>query len=154
MSNFVSNHRTFQQVICLLVCVCAWRGPVPVLHDHQALTNSALQDRHARAFHVGQPVDELTGLHWHFGFPEDVTGEKCPVRDEATSDLSLFACASATASFEFHDTSALQLMLSASAEYFFARFLVPNAEHRHPDGMPRSLLVEVPLSAVTGVCLV
>jgi hypothetical protein len=48
------NHRTFQQVLCLLICVCAWRGPVPVLHDHDAVKSSELQTRHAQAFHDGQ----------------------------------------------------------------------------------------------------
>lgn len=106
------------------------------------------------AFHDGQQVSKIVGMHWHLGFPEDVTGEKCPIRDEVTPDLSLFACASATAFFEPRDTSDLQLMLCASAEYFFSPDAVPGEEYRHPDGEPRSLLTEVPLSAVTGVCLV
>ena len=127
---------------------------MPVLHDHQALTDSELQNRHSKAFHDGQQVSKIVGMHWHLGFPDDVTGEKCPMRDEATSDLPLFACASATVSFESHEASALQLMLYVSAEYFFALVAIPNAEHLHADRKPRSLLNEVPLSAVTGVCLV
>ena len=131
---------------------------MPVLHDHQALTASELQDRHAKSFHDGRQINEVVGLHWHLGFPEDVTGEKCPMQDEATSELSLFACAFATASFESHDTSALQLMLCASAAYFFSCVTIPDAEHRCVDIQPRSflqtLLIDVPLSAVTGVCLI
>lgn len=158
MCNFLRNHRTLQQVICLLVCVCAWRGPVPVLHDHHALTDEGLQDRHAKAFHVGQPIEEIVGLHWHLAFPEDVTGEKCPLRDEATSELSLFACASATASFELQDMSALRLALCASAECVVSRVVIPDAEHQHTFNGPRSFLqtlfTSAPLSALTGVCLV
>ena len=131
---------------------------MPVLHDHQTMTESELQDRHAKSFHDGRKINEITGLHWHLGFPEDVTGEKCPLRDEATSELSLFACASAIASFDSHDTSALKLMLDASAGCFFSCITVPDAEHRSAGIELRSflqtILTEVPLSAVTGVCLV
>ncbi len=63
MSEFVNNHRTLQQVVCLLICVCAWRGPVPVLHDHHAMTDLELQNRHTQTFHHGQELDEITGLH-------------------------------------------------------------------------------------------
>ena len=156
MSEFVNKHRTLQQVLCLLICVCAWRGPVPVLHDHDAVRGSELQTRHAQAFHNGQRVDEIVGLHWHLGFPEDVTGEKCPARDEAVPELTLFACATASNSFELTAVASLQLEFKAlSASYLVsAEASLASRRADEPCAFLQPLLNELPLSAVTGVCRV
>ena len=156
MSDFVNKHRTLEQALCLLICVCAWRGPVPVLHDHDGVRNSELQIRHAQAFHNGQRIDEIVGLHWHLGFPEDVTGEKCPARDDATPELPLFACATAANSCEVSAAASLQLELNASnASYVVsAEASVPSRGANEPCAFLQTLLSELPLSTVTGVCLV
>jgi len=158
VSEFVNNHRTLQQVVCLLVCFCAWRGPVPVLHDHHALTGSGLQERHIEAFHDGQPIDEVVGLHWHLAFPEDLTDDQCPVRDEATPELPLFACASAALSCESSDVQTMQLILRACTEHFVSDVVILNHVPLPCTSRPRSflqtLLSEIVLSEVTGVCLV
>ena len=155
-SEFVNNHRTLQQVISLLIC--AWRGPVPVLHDHHAMTSSELQNKHSQAFHEGEPIDEIVGLHWHLAFPEDLTGDQCPVRDEATSELRLFACASAALSFESSEAQTMQLTLRAAADRFVSDVMilkhVPQPATTAPRSFLQTLLSEIPLSAVTGVCLV
>ena len=158
MFHFVNNSRTLQQSICLLVCVCAWRGPIPVLHDHQAMSNPELRAQHAQTFHEGRDVDEITGLHWHLGFPEDLTGEECPIRDESAPELPLFACSVITSSLESGETETFQLVITASMDSSFQVILVDDhAEHRATNA-PRSfletLLNESPLSAVTGVCLI
>ncbi len=158
MSEFVNNHRTFQQVLCLLICVCAWRGPVPVLHDHDAVKSSELQTRHAQAFHGGQPINEINGLHWHLGFPEDITGENCPARDEATPELPLFACTTAASSCEISAAASLLLEMNAfSATYDITASADASLSSRNasePCAFLQTLLSELPLSAVTGVCLV
>lgn len=158
MSEFVNQHRTFQQVLCLLICVCAWRGPVPVLHDHDAVKNSELQTRHAQAFHDGQQIQSIVGLHWHMGFPEDVTGEECPARDEATAELPLFACASAANSDQITAATSLQLEFNALNAPQFILVEIDASLRSRSAGQPRAflqtLLSELPLSAVTGVCLV
>ncbi len=159
MSEFVNNHKTLQQVVCLLICVCAWRGPVPVLHDHHALTtDSALQNRHSRAFHDGRQIDEIVGLHWHLAFPEDVTGDQYPVRDEATSELPLFACASAAVFFESAEAQAMQCALRVCTEDFRSAHVNPpeicSQRTTEPRSFLQTLLSEIPLSSVTGVCLV
>ena len=158
MSEFVNKHRTLQQVFCLLICVCAWRGPVPVLHDHDAVRGSELQTRHAQAFHNGQRVDEISGLHWHLGFPEDVTGEKCPTRDEVAPELPLFACAAAAGSFEIPAADSLQLELNALTAWSVVRVndeaSLSSRGFNAPCAFLQTLLSKRPLSAVTGVCLV
>ena len=158
MFEVVKNHRTLQRVVCLLICVCAWRGPVPVLHDHHAMTNSELQHRHSRAFHDGQQIDEIAGLHWHLAFPEDVAGDQCPVQDEATSELPLFACASAVLSFESAEAQTMQLTLRVCTEDFVSDVVILKHAPPQPATEPRTflqtLLCKTPLSAVTGACLV
>ena len=158
MSEFVNKHRTLQQVLCLLICVCAWRGPVPVLHHHDAVRGSDLQNRHAQAFHNGQRFDEIIGLHWHLGFPEDVTGEKCPARDEAVPELTLFACATVSNSFESTAAASLQLELNVQSAPCVVRIRagapLPSRGLNAPCAFLQTLLSELPLSAVTGVCLV
>ncbi len=158
MFEFVNNHRTFQQVLCLVICVCAWRGPVPVLHDHDAVKSSELQTRHAQAFHNGQRIDETVGLHWHLGFPEDITGEKFPARDEATPETSLFACSSASSSGEITAKASLQLELNAlSVTHSTAACAgksLPSPAAGESCAFLQLLLSERPLSAVTGVCQV
>lgn len=157
MSDFVNKHRTLQQVLCLLICVCAWRGPVPVLHDHDAVMSSEMQTRHAQAFHNGQRIDEIVGLHWHLGFPEDVTGEKCPARDEATPELPLFACAAASL-YEISAAAAVQLEMNASSALCVvsagAEASFSSRGLSEPCAFLQTWLSELPLSAVTGVCLV
>lgn len=158
MFEFVNNHRTLQQAVCLLICVCAWRGPVPVLHDHHALADSNLQERHSQAFHDGQQIDEIAGLHWHLAFPEDVTGEQSPIRDEATAELPLFACASAALTFASAESHAMLFTLSACAADFVSNVVILNVAPQQARNELRSflqsLLSENPLSTVTGVCLV
>jgi hypothetical protein len=70
----------------------------------------------------------------------------------------MFACTSATASLEFQNTSALQLALLASAEDFISSLVIPDARSQPANGelcsFLQTLLTEVPLSAVTGVCLI
>ena len=158
MSEFVNNHRTLQQVLCLLICVCAWRGPVPVLHDHDAVKGSEFQTRHAQAFHNGQRIDEVVGLHWHLGFPEDVTGEECPARDEAAPELTLFACATAATSLEVSAAASFRLELNATnAPYVISAWDEASLSSRGlsaPCAFLQTLLGKLPLSVVTGVCLV
>jgi hypothetical protein len=156
VSEFVNNHRTFQQVLCLLICVCAWRGPVPVLHDHDAVRSSEQQIRHAQTFHDGHQLEAIVGLHWHLGFPEDITGEKCPARDEATPELPLFACTTAASSCEVSAAASLQLT-ALSATYAItvsANTSLSSRNANEPCAFLETFLSELPLSAVTGVCLV
>lgn len=155
MSDFVNKHRSLQQAICLLVCVCAWRGPVPVLHDHAALSDLELQSRHSHVFHDGLQTEAVVGLHWHLAFPEDVTGEESPARDESTSDLPLFACASAVAYMEVVNASAEYFGWQSSASGIDSCLAVCDSA-AHPV-MQKSFQfnrVVAPLSAVTGVCLI
>ncbi len=56
--------------LCWLLCLTAWRGPVPVVHEHALDLNSLASNcqlaEHAIAYHADCLGDEKTGLHVHF----------------------------------------------------------------------------------------
>jgi len=81
--------RIGSRLLCLLLCVTAWRGPLPLLHDHDAMANWSARNAHSVQFHADCST-LCEGLHWHFGFPEDVHGTELP-GDQMPPELSLFA---------------------------------------------------------------
>ena len=129
-----------------------------MLHDHEALTNPQFQHEHSLAFHEGRQVEEIVGLHWHLAFPEDVTGEQVPVSEEISQELPLFACASVAVLFESVASLSMKLTLQALEKELdsFAevrcRAYLPDATQ--PRSFLQTLLSKLPLSAVTGVCLI
>jgi hypothetical protein len=81
--------RIGSRLLCLLLCVTAWRGPLPLLHDHDAMADLSARTAHSVQFHADNSIT-CQGLHWHFGFPEDVHGAELPA-DQMPPELSLFA---------------------------------------------------------------
>ena len=67
-----SQRRTSVWHVCLcwLLCLSAWRGPVPVVHEHsldlKSLANNSLLAEHVIAYHADSDGHEDTGLHFHF----------------------------------------------------------------------------------------
>ncbi|MEZ6061771.1 MAG: hypothetical protein R3C19_15595 [Planctomycetaceae bacterium] len=60
-----------QRLLCLLLCVCAWRGPVPIVHHHESLRNSAVRyARHIAAFHECPEDGCDNKWHWHLAMPD------------------------------------------------------------------------------------
>lgn len=84
-----------QQVMCLLLCLAAWRGPMPVLHDHATSSNGGQLQEHCLNFH-GECDADCHGLHFHFAMPRDVYGDSCPDSDETIPEITTFACATGT----------------------------------------------------------
>ncbi|MFO0979478.1 MAG: hypothetical protein U0996_23940 [Planctomycetaceae bacterium] len=80
------------QVMCLLVCIAAWRGPMPVLHDHASAASSGQLQEHCQNFH-GNGSADCCGLHFHFALPRDVYGDSCPDSDKTIPEITTFACA-------------------------------------------------------------
>lgn len=129
-----------------------------MLHDHESMTNSEFQHEHSLVFHKGIQVSEIEGLHWHLAFPRDVTGEQEPARDEVAPDSSLFACASAAASSESVSTAWLLSNLQSLTVHFnLVETMAGNdiqIAAESPESFLQMLLSELPLSSVTGVCLI
>lgn len=84
-----------QQVMCLLLCLAAWRGPMPVMHDHASASDSGHLQEHCQNFH-GNCQADCCGLHFHFAMPRDVYGDSCPDSDDTIPEITTFACAAGT----------------------------------------------------------
>jgi hypothetical protein len=86
--------RLLQRVLCLLLCVCSWEGPVPILHTHESLRLSGLLNQHLLAHHSTSVSVDPAGVHWHFVLVRDIYGNFSPHgKSEADdSDVAVFAC--------------------------------------------------------------
>ena len=158
MSRFFSQHHSvLHQVFCLLLCLSAWRGPVPVLHDHGWLGSSEQLDKHQQRFHDDGCYEICAGLHWHLALPEDVTGRELPERDQTAPELAVFACAAASLP---SDAAANEIVfafdhgpgLGCVVTDMHGLGSVTDQYRKHV--ALSSPLTDVPLCAVTGVCLI
>ena len=56
--------------LCWVLCISVWRGPVPIVHDHdldlQSLGNNVCLAEHAIEFHADHLGENSAGLHLHF----------------------------------------------------------------------------------------
>ena len=145
------------QVFCLLLCLSAWRGPVPVLHDHGWLNSSEQLDKHQQRFHDDNLCEICAGLHWHLAFPEDVTGRELPEREHTAPELAVFACAAAS----LPSGDALNEIVLACDPNLCPCSLVADLhglgsaiDEYRKNAVLCSPLTDVPLCAVTGVCLI
>lgn len=73
------QHSGIQRALCMLICVMAWDGPIPVLHHHGAGHSSEWLAHHCEMWHSDS---EVTGFHWHFARPRDLGG-RFPKSDES-----------------------------------------------------------------------
>ena len=147
------------QVFCLLLCLSAWRGPVPVLHDHGWLSSSEELDKHQRRFHDDNRCGICAGLHWHLAFPEDVTGRELPERERTAPELAVFACA--VASLPSDDAAANEFMFGFEHSPGLCCVVADlhglgsvADQYRKQHAVLSTPLSDVPLCAVTGVCLI
>lgn len=158
MNRFFSQHHSMlHQVFCLLLCLSAWRGPVPVLHDHGWLDSSEQLDKHQQRFHDDGCYEICAGLHWHLAFPEDVTGRELPERDQTAPELAVFACAAASLPSDDAANETVcafdhSLALRSVVTDLHGLGSVTDQYRKHV--VLSSHLTDVPLCAVTGVCLI
>jgi hypothetical protein len=158
MNRFFSQHHSMlHQVFCLLLCLSAWRGPVPVLHDHGWLGSSEQLDKHQQRFHDDGCCEVCAGLHWHLALPEDVTGRELPERSQTAPELAIFACAAASlpsddVANEAACTVDFGCELCRAVNDLHGPGSVTDQYRKH--AVLSSPLTDVPLCAVTGVCLI
>ncbi len=164
MTGLLTLHGSrMQRLICLLVCMCAWRGPVPVLHQHDLLqADSENLARHMERFHSCLPgcaEAQWAGndWHWHFALPSQPTehdGEPAwpdvpPELAAAFAVVSLQSCGGSTV-----PETVLPVQFSVPATI--------RVDGNVPDGRPsdgvatsflQSFARSVPTCALTGVAL-
>lgn len=67
MDLFRTHSDTLGRLICLVMCVCVWRGPVPSWHSHDAIADATSLKAHVSTFHSDNAVsiDEVAShCHW------------------------------------------------------------------------------------------
>ncbi len=128
-----------------------------MLHDHESIASPEIRERHEQVFHPLTSCDACVGLHWHFAFPEDINERPLQNSDEVAPELAVFACAVAS-QFAAHSHSdemlkslpqlSETLLTGTCAEQMSTEQL-----RLQPANFLASLLCDVPLTAITGVCL-
>lgn len=160
MIPMASKHSILQQVLCLLLCMSAWRGPVPMVHHHDALTDPVLLEQHQHTYHAQccDCCDEgLTGIHWHFGFPKDLTGKTLIPEDQVPVDTAAFASANVNGAQQAECDSVIRIafhacVVNSAANDLSRQFNRSAIGERH--NFLASMLTTAPLISVTGVCIV
>ncbi len=76
-SQTTTDGRRRQQVLCVLLCFCCWRGPVPVFHHHDFLDETqAVRESHAQVYHHDCDASCCHEWHWHLITPAAVPGDQ------------------------------------------------------------------------------
>ena len=157
--------RTAHQFLCLLLCVCTWRGPVPVLHNHASLPDAAHQLQHSLTCHdaaIDFSAENIsTDWHWHFALWSDIGGSRSCGAEQLAAEADGFVWTSGARmlSTQVRDLHCISLDFGNSAmlpgEFLPARALVPmGILLSAPSSFLASLRAECPLVAVTGVSLI
>jgi hypothetical protein len=124
---------TCRRLLCLLLCMATWRGPVVWVHSHSDHASSEAAEHrlssHLRRFHHEASPGERSRWHLHIGLLRDLMTDDCdeetppsqssmdePICLTVASDVSLPASVTAGLSFDVFSiaTSPAALSLSAS----------------------------------------
>lgn len=152
-----SGHSIFalrqHRFICLLLCVTVWNGPVPVLHSHEVYSDQSSLQVHIDEFHSGVKCSVSSEPHWHLVFVDELfhdltageTSHDCPVLPLQVVQASLgssdfTACAEASDAWHWTQVECLRRGPQERADL--------------PHSFLSSLLCDVPLVAISGVCLI
>jgi hypothetical protein len=152
-----SGHSIFNQcqhrLICLLLCVTVWNGPVPVLHSHEVYSDTSSLQVHIDEFHSGVKCSVSSEPHWHLVFVDELahdltageTSHDCPVlplqvmqESPVASDCTV--CAESSDAWHWMQVERLRRGPRECANL--------------PHSFLSSLLCDVPLVAISGVCLI
>jgi hypothetical protein len=150
------------RLICVLLCLVTWRGPLPWVHEHDADELSATADhglaKHLAVFHAD--ADDQEGWHWHILLPfgrcpcQEERQERSPTHDPL-SDYGALVIARTPTAAAAHWTA----LACDEAAAIYGRLDLPyEAKGGHdppqrPASFLSSLLTTAPLRAVTGVAL-
>lgn len=160
------SSRTAQQVLCLLLCVCTWRGPVPVLHNHASLPDAAHRQQHSLTCHVAVEASAVppgeTDWHWHFALWSDIGGTRGCDAEQLTAEADGFVWTSCVrlAGTQTRDLNHLadcfgHVVRSVPHELLSEHVSIPSGVHRSaPSSFLASLRAENPLVTIIGVNLI
>lgn len=172
------QHIHLQRLVCVLLCICSWRGPVPILHHHDEFAgHRELREAHLLVFHESGGVREANGKqpdrdqpdgqqsdgdwHWHIIVPTSLPsdGQTDQQHDAAAKWLSLeLGCAMA---FRLDCKASSEFSLLVMDNTFTAHDQYSQFEHQparpayqQPASDFGARLNGTCLSALTGVSLI
>lgn len=151
-----------------MLCVCTWRGPVPVLHNHASLADIAHRLQHSLTCHSAASVSAgrthepgETDWHWHFALWSDIGGTRCGDTQPLAAEADGFVWSSGVrmAGIQAHELSQSAFCRSQAAwlvgELLPQHVSVPPAVQRGaPSSFLATLRAESPLVAITGINLI
>lgn len=157
-----AQHRgIWQKTFCLLLCVCSWRGPVPVVHHHdQLLDNAGLHQSHLNTFHADEDPEACCLWHWHLAMPDAVPTDSKPSSpaSKTAPDLISLACSTVIHGHQLDDGYALSWLVEASAATPAGCVATDHYDPAVPPDRPGSFLASLsassPVCALTGVSLI
>lgn len=160
LSHACCDRGALRQMLCLLLCACSWRGPVPVMHHHDQMPSQpAVQQSHLAVFHSDADDTGSADWHWHFVLPQSLPTDlpDSPATRTVPEFLSLACCF--VMGGELLNTATIpEFWKQAVVATEFPLVLnVRQAADRDPD-RPRSFLsslsTAVPVVALTGVAVI
>lgn len=153
-SDLPASQAILHRAVCLLLCLTAWSGPLPVMHTHLGLSGSSLQ-QHLSRYHDSSDEQDSHGVHWHLAFPAEVL-DKSPERMHASHSVALPGESNrdllqTVLTVDHRElTRARSWLRLAFREETSSRAVLKNA----PPEFFASLRGKVPAVAITGVCLI
>lgn len=80
--------------VCVVLAICSWRGPIPVLHHHDQYSVDTRQ-QHLAVFHDASAESATNGDEWHWhialpGSPDSST--ECPSENVPADVCTLAFC--------------------------------------------------------------
>jgi len=161
--------RFWAKVWVMLLCCCLWRGPVPMVHQHDDQVESEAGSseeagqlsRHLLAFHHDCEEKACVGWHLHFvcpwsmtpeGEPDDPTLPGVPPQLLSDAGQTMMEVRGESQSPQMFDVA----FHAGAISPLSGTIASPSAQPlswRARGGFMDSLLQQVPLCAVTGVSL-
>lgn len=162
----------WQRLLCGLLCVCSWRGPVPVAHHHDQLSSRQdMQRSHVAVFHAAaaapgeaQAVQaDLNEWHWHFVLPDSLPTDKpgTPAERAVPELLSLACCVALHGDLLTSDSVphcwSLAAWSLAGADFrqeLLTTLPLLQSHRQRPVSFLASLQASAPTCALTGVAII
>jgi len=144
-----SSHTSTRWLLCLLLCVISWNGPLPLLHVHEAYSDGSALRQHLNKFHSGSDLKVLPGVHWHFAYMDELRGDLVGDAGNRRNPPLLVVAQENPKPADCRVDD-----LYYGLKCYPARLQRDRCDLSRIRSVPRSLLCDVPLVAITGVCLI
>ncbi len=107
-----TSSSAWRMCLCCILCLSVWRGPVPILHEHdldlQSLGNNAQLAQHAIEYHADKLGQPSAGLHLHIVMLDGSSAALRAGTCSSDTDSSLLSWSAAHGELVYHCDGACQ----------------------------------------------